>query len=136
MKLVLKRKYFTQKSTIGELYVDDKYFCDTLEDYDRFLESGGVKIAGKTAIPRGEYQVKMTMSARFGRVLPLLLDVPQFTGIRFHSGNTDNDTEGCILVGTKTSDDYIINSRKASDALNVLIANAIERGDDVTIEVT
>jgi hypothetical protein len=96
MKLLLKRVALKDTYTIGKLYVDGVFFCHTLEDTVR---PDGIKVYGETAIPDGIYKVIITMSARFKRKLPLLLDVPMFEGIRIHPGNTAVDTHGCILVG-------------------------------------
>ena len=106
------RKEFTQQSTIGELSVDGKFECYTLEDMVR-----PVKIKGMTAIPAGAYEVVVTFSERFQRLLPLLLNVPGFDGVRIHTGNTDLDTEGCILVGKVKKKDAIRSSKVAFDAL-------------------
>ena len=109
MNLLLKRIYKGDSYTIGKLYIDNEYFCDTLEDTVRTLPStcpGGnkceckEKVYGQTAIPKGIYKIVLSYSPKFKRILPLLIDVPHFSGIRIHSGNTDKDTEGCILVGT------------------------------------
>jgi hypothetical protein len=121
--LKLKRKIFTDNSTIGELYINGVFFCHTLEDKDRdtnknkYLEEG--KIYGQTAIPAGFYKVILNMSNRFKRILPLLINVEGFEGVRIHNGNTKKDTEGCILVGTwdgKTKD-FIGNSRVTTSKL-------------------
>ena len=98
MKLKLIREKFTAEYTLGSLYIDDKFFCYTVEDCDR-LSKGETKIAAKTAIPKGIYKVVLTMSNRFKKVLPLLVNVPQFEGVRIHNGNTAADSEGCIIVG-------------------------------------
>ena len=108
MKLLLKRLHKTENSTIGELYVDGKFECYTLEDKER-----EVKIKCETAIPKGEYKVIINLSNRFKILLPLLISVPNFEGVRIHPGNTNHDTEGCILVGTTRSKDFIGNSRIA-----------------------
>jgi hypothetical protein len=114
MKLVLKRFEYANTYTIGKLYIDDIYQCYTLEDVVR----KGPKVDGKTAIPAGTYSVIVDHSNRFNRDLPHILDVPGFTGVRIHSGNTSADTEGCILVGTTwTGGDFISNSKLAFDAL-------------------
>jgi hypothetical protein len=94
MELKVLRKELTARSTIGELHVDGKFECFTLEDAVR-----PVKIKGVTAIPAGAYEVVVNFSQRFQRPLPLLLNVPNFDGVRIHAGNTDADTEGCPLVG-------------------------------------
>lgn len=91
--------------TIGRLAINGIYFCDTLEPTWRDIGVGrpGRKVMGRTAIPEGRYPLVVTFSPRFKRWLPLLLNVPQFSGIRIHSGNTADDTEGCILPGLNTS---------------------------------
>lgn len=112
MNLTLIRKYPAPDCVIGELYIDDKFECFTLEDIERPL-----KIAGVTAIPRGHYEIVITFSARFGKPLPLLLNVPGFDGVRIHTGNTSSNTEGCLLVGKSRTNNSITQSR---DAFNVL----------------
>lgn len=108
MHLTLERKYFNEHSTVGELYIDGKFFCHILEDQDRGLDSGmsleqlkSMKVKGQTAIPTGCYEIKITYSPRFKVNMPLLLDVPAYSGIRMHVGNDDGDTEGCLLPGVK-----------------------------------
>jgi hypothetical protein len=114
MDLLLKRKWYTDRSTIGELWRDGTFECFTLEDVVR---PAGVKVPGRTAIPAGRYQVQVTFSNRFQRQMPLLLNVPNFAGVRIHCGNTDKDTEGCILVGRNRLTDAIGRSREAYAAL-------------------
>lgn len=112
MELKVTRKEFSKKSTIGELSIDGEFFCYTLEDVLR-----DVKIYGETCIPYGRYKVIINKSARFGIMMPLLIDVPGFEGVRIHAGNTDADTHGCILVGVTKSKDFIGSSRVAFNAL-------------------
>jgi hypothetical protein len=112
------------------LSVDGKTECFTCEDVER-----EVKIPGETAIPRGVYKVIITYSQRFKRDLPLLVDVPGFQGIRIHSGNTAEDTAGCILVGRTKMPDGVYDSRIAFERLLMKIEAAIDAGQDVTIEV-
>ena len=112
MKIEVKRLHRTDNSTIGELTIDGKFECYTLEDKER-----DVKIKGETAIPKGTYKVIINQSNRFKRLLPLLIGVPNFDGVRIHAGNSNHDTEGCILVGQNRSVDYITKSRKAFDSL-------------------
>ena len=112
MELKLKRLHKTDKSTIGELSIDGVFECYTLEDVER-----DVKVYSKTAIPKGEYKVIINQSNRFKKLMPLLLNVPNFEGVRIHSGNKAEDTEGCILVGQTRSLDFIGNSKKAYDKL-------------------
>ena len=109
MKLELKRVALRDTYTIGKLYIDGEYFCDTLEDKVRDLNKDGDlkdpgegKIKKETAIPYGTYKVIMDISTRFKRLMPLLLNVPEFQGIRIHAGNHEGHTEGCILVGKNT----------------------------------
>ena len=119
MKLELVRKVKTGESTIGTLSIDGVFQCYTLEDVVR----SGEKVWGQTAIPCGEYRVMLTMSPRFKRILPLIVDVPGFDGIRIHPGNTAKDTDGCILVGTSSGVDFIGSSRVAFEALYSKLQN-------------
>ena len=112
MVITVKRLYKTENSTIGEMLIDGVFECFTLEDKER-----PVKIKGETAIPKGTYRVIINESNRFKRLLPLLIDVPNFEGVRIHSGNSNHDTEGCILVGQNRNKNYIGQSRKAFDKL-------------------
>lgn len=120
MKLKLKRQDYSDSRTIGRLSIDGEDFCWTLEDAVRT----GPKVYGKTAIPAGTYAVKLTMSPRFARILPLLIDVPGFDGVRIHPGNTAADTEGCLLVGTGRTNDAITGSRAAFNALMARLEHA------------
>jgi len=113
MEIQVKRKIFTNKSTIGELSINGEFFCYTLEDKDRYLETGTEKIFGQTAIPRGKYNLILSFSNRFQKYLPELQNVPQFAGIRMHTGNKPEDTEGCLLVGKIKTKDMIFESGKA-----------------------
>jgi hypothetical protein len=124
MELELIRKTRTANSTISDLLIDGKFECFILEDIDRGLKKEmtlseliGKKIAGQTAIPTGRYEIAITFSERFQKQLPLLMDVPAFTGIRIHPGNTAADTEGCLLPGTNSLKDMVSNSRVAFNAL-------------------
>lgn len=104
--------------TIGRLYINGVRFCDTLEPPVRDLQADGSgKVAGKTAIPAGEYYVQVTQSPRFRRLLPLLLNVPHFSGVRIHAGNTVADTQGCILVGENRQVGKVLNSRQYEQLL-------------------
>jgi hypothetical protein len=108
MKIEIVRKEFTKFSTIGELFIDDEFFCYTLEDVVR-----EVKIPRETAIPYGHYEVITNYSVRFKRVMPLILNVPGYSGVRIHSGNTSANTEGCPLVGFTKDIDFVGQSKKA-----------------------
>lgn len=135
MKLLLVRDAYTLQSTLGKLYVDGNYQCETLEDCDRQLETGGDKVQDDTAIPRGTYKVTIDFSTRFGKDMPHVLDVPQFTGIRFHPGNSAYDTHGCVLVGLRRGSDYVSQSVVAFTQLYVKLDAAIEANKEVTLEV-
>ena len=119
IKLTLKRIALRSKYTIGKLYINGEYFCDTLEDTVRYIDlrTGKGKIKGETAIPYGTYKVILNVSPRFKRVLPRLLNVPFFEGVLIHSGNTHKDTEGCILVGENKQVGMVLNSRKYEQML-------------------
>jgi hypothetical protein len=134
MLLEVKRLYKKDTYTIGVLMVDGEKFSDTLEDKVRDLKSEK-KVYGETAIPAGKYKVVMSMSSKFKRVMPYLENVPQFTGIMIHPGNTIKDTLGCILVGENKKKGQLVNSRKYSDELNKRINEAIKRKEQVWIEV-
>jgi hypothetical protein len=117
MELRLQRRFLGKDYTIGSLYVDGEYFCDTLEDTDRGLtqdmpleEIRRIKIPHETAIPTGVYRVIVNMSPAKKRMLPRLLDVPGFSGILIHRGNTKSDSSGCILVGENKIKGKVINS--------------------------
>ena len=115
MDIKLRRFEFGTNYTVGKLYVDDVYFCFTLEDKVR---EPGVKVDGQTAIPYGTYPVIIDHSTHFNMDLPHVLNVPGFEGIRIHTGNTDADTEGCILVGTTwAGKDFVGNSKFAFEPL-------------------
>lgn len=133
MKLEIKREASNAVSTIGRLYVDGAFECYTCEDVER---EGQPKIHGQTAIPRGTYRVIVNMSTRFKRALPLLVDVPDFAGIRIHPGNNAADTEGCILPGRHLAGDGVSESRLAFEALFAKIRGAIADGDGVEIEIS
>ena len=119
MELVVQRIAQKQTYTIGRLYVDGERYCDTLEDKVRDINRNGVfdngekKVYGETAIPFGKYEIKMTFSPTFSQksaykafikngLMPEICNVPEFTGIRIHGGNTAADTFGCLLVGKNT----------------------------------
>lgn len=140
MKLTLKRIALRKTYTIGKLYIDDDYFCDTLEDAVRDLDKDGKfdngekKIKGKTAIPYGTYQVKWTYSPRFKKYTPQLMNVPSFEGIRIHSGNSSDHTEGCLLLGQNKKVGMVLNSKATIAKFYPIIKDACSKGK-VTIEI-
>lgn len=134
MKLILNRIFKNDEATIGELWVNDSYLCDTLEDK---IRPTGEKVYGKTAIPEGTYEVKLTYSPRFKKILPEILNVPNFSGIRIHTGNSSKDTEGCILVGTwdGEKEDWISDSKIAFNELMSLLQKAADNKEKVAITI-
>ena len=140
MKLTLKRIALRSTYTIGRLYVDGNYFCDTLEDAVRDLnkngkfDNGEKKVYAKTAIPYGTYEIKWTYSPRFKKYTPQLMNVPSFEGIRIHSGNSSTDTEGCLLLGENKKVGMVLNSRATINKFYPLIKKACSKGK-VTIEI-
>lgn len=134
MELTLNRIFLGTVATIGELWVNDSHLCDTLEDRVR---PEGEKVYGKTAIPEGTYEVKLTYSPRFKKILPEILNVPNFSGIRMHKGNQSSETEGCVLVGTwdGKKEDWISDSRKAFDELMSLLQEATDKKEPITITI-
>ena len=124
MKLTLKRIAKRTDYTIGRL-TDEKgeRICDTLEPTWRNYKGGELKVPRKSAVPEGTYPVVVTKSKKFGKYLPLLVGVPGFEGVRIHSGNTVNDTEGCILVGQNLIKGKVLLSRLTLEKLMRLIEN-------------
>lgn len=139
MLLEVKREPSAQGCTLGSLSVDGQFECFTLEDVVREVPEEAVetwKIPGETAIPSGTYEVIVNLSTRFGRLLPLLLNVPGFQGVRIHSGNAAADTEGCILVGGRRTDSEVLDSRLAFRSLFARIQTAITRNEPVHIRIS
>ena len=146
MNLELKRIFKGKDYTIGRLFIDGKYFCDTLEDPVRQLDSADDKIYSKTAIPAGKYKVSMSIvSPKYsirksynwcGGRLPRLLDVPFFEGILIHSGNTPDHTAGCILVGENKIKGQVINSMNTLKNLWVKLNVADEVGEEIWISIS
>jgi hypothetical protein len=152
MKLYLHRKYFRQDYTIGNLYIDGKYFCDVLEDTDRHLTTdlklsviSTLKVHGKTAIPTGTYNVVMTKSTHFSTrdwaqvyngMVPLLESVKGFDGVRIHPGNRAQDTEGCLLTGKNKVVGQLTDSKNTYLRLmDEYLWPAFVRKEDITITV-
>lgn len=124
MKLTLKRIAKRADYTIGRLEDENGVkICDTLEPTWRDYKGGELKVPRKSAVPEGTYPVVVTKSWKFGKYLPLLVGVPGFEGIRIHSGNTVNDTEGCILVGQNLIKGKVLLSRLTLEKLMRLIEN-------------
>lgn len=137
MTLRLVREPTIDGCTRGCLFVDGHFQCFTLEDAIREEAGQPVsawKVQNATAIPAGRYRMDITFSGRFRRLLPLLLDVPGFSGIRLHTGNTTADTEGCILVGRTRGDSRIGESRLAFEDLFPRLIAALDDGIWIAIE--
>lgn len=139
MEIKLVRIAFKETYTIGKLYVDGKYFCDVLEDVDRGLDSSmneseilKKKVKGQTAIPTGHYVINITYSPKYKRMMPLLLDVKGFSGIRIHSGNTSKDTEGCLIVGKNKKVGMVLESRDTYKRLFEMMQGE----KNITIDIT
>lgn len=143
MKLTLKRKFLGITYTIGDLLIDGKFFCNTIEDTVRGLpatcpytpKGQSCKCKGKiyaqTAIPAGTYKVTMQYSPRFKRKLPLLHNVHHFIGILIHSGNDESNSAGCLIVGNNTIKGKVTESRVTSDKLNAILSKETQ----ITIEI-
>mgnify|MGYP000788515249 CR=1 FL=1 len=134
MELKLNRIFLGSSATIGELYVDGEHIADTLEDRVR---PEGEKIYGKTAIPEGTYEMVLSYSPRFKKILPEILNVPNFTGIRIHCGNSSADSSGCILVGTwdGEKEDWVSDSKIAFNKLMSLLEEATNNKEKITITI-
>lgn len=123
MNITVKREIYTDKSTIGSLFIGDRFECYTLEDVVR-----PSKIKGETAIDAGKYEVIVNFSNRFQQPMPLLLNVPEFLGVRIHSGNYASHTEGCLLCGSGKGENAVWDSRKAYKKLFRSIQMGLEVG--------
>ena len=134
MKIILNRILLGAVATIGELFVNNNYISDTLEDRVR---PTGEKVYGETAIPAGTYEVKLTYSPKFKQILPEILNVPNFTGIRIHPLNRAEESEGCIGVGEWNGVDsnWISNSRVAFNKLMTKLQAATDKKEKITITI-
>lgn len=155
MELRLERTYKGPQYTIGHLYINNEFFCDTIEDVDRgitqdmpftntknntgyWTDKDGNKIQkvyGETAIPTGVYEITLTYSSKFKKILPILLKVNGFDGVRIHSGNTQKDSLGCIIVGENKAKGQVLNSRNTMNRLMPLLEKAIENKETIKISI-
>ena len=153
MQLTVKRSYRGSDYTVGHLYVDGKFFCDTMEDIDRGLNDRmpvtqikSIKVKGKTCIPYGTYVVSMnTVSPKYSNYskypyalfvkgkMPRVMDVPGFEGVLIHPGTTANDTEGCLLVGENKVKGKLINSQATWKRLCSVLLKAYNNKESITI---
>ena len=142
MEIRVKRIARKDGYTIGRMSLNNEYFCDTLEDTDRGLKSTmseeeilSKKRKGITAIPTGKYDVILTFSPKFKRVLPLLLNVKCYEGVRIHAGNSAEDTEGCLLVGENKAKGQVLNSRATLERLMSVLLECEKKKEKVTITI-
>lgn len=134
MYIIVNRIFKASTYTIGELSVNNKYLCDTLEDRVR---PEGEKVYGETAIPAGTYTVILSYSNRFKKTMPEILNVPNFSGIRIHCGNSSKDTEGCLLVGKwdGKTENWISDSKNSYNKLYSLLEEAFNKKENITITI-
>ena len=134
MKIEVNRIFKASNYTIGELSVNNNYVCDTLEDKVRV---DGEKVYAETAIPTGTYTLVLSYSNRFKKVMPEILNVPNFSGIRIHCGNSSKDTEGCLLVGKwdGKTENWISDSKNSYNKLYPLLEEAFNKKETITITI-
>ena len=142
MEIKLIRKYYQTKYTIGRLYINNRFFSDCLEPPSQHLTERcsmdtiqNAKNKGYRAIPTGRYRILITRSPRFGRWLPLLMNVKGFEGIRIHPGNKPEDTQGCILPGFNRRKGYVLDSTRCVLTLVKMMTEAMEKGEKVFVKV-
>lgn len=141
MKITLKRIALRDTYTIGKMYINDVYFCDTIEDKVRDLnkngkfDNGEKKVMSETAIPYGTYTIIVNKSPKFKRNLPRLLNVPSFEGVLIHRGNTAADSAGCILVGENTKVGKVLNSTKYEIELVKILTEVQNNKETITISI-
>lgn len=138
MLLTVLREPSENGATISEMLLDGAPECFVLEDEVREIPGKPVaewKIPGKTAIPKGKYRVVLTHSNRFKRVLPELLNVPGYSGVRIHAGNSAVDTDGCLLVGQERGSSTITKSRDALLELMAALQEVMDQGETVWVEI-
>lgn len=141
-QIVVERKYYKEKYTIGNMFLEGEWFCNTLEDKDRGLsqtlslsQNKKLKVYAQTAIPKGTYEVKIHFWAKYRINVPILLKVPAFEGILIHNGVNQNHTAGCILVGLNTIPGQLTSGKKYMTELTSRIQAALNEGKKVMIEV-
>jgi hypothetical protein len=142
MKLELKRIALKPNYTIGKLFINGTYYCDTIEDKVIDLNKNGKfddglsKVMHQTAIPYGTFKVVVNYSPKFKRELPRLLDVPYFEGILIHNGNDQNSSSGCIIVGENKTVGKVTNSTFYMNNLTARIKDAQNKGETITITIS
>ena len=153
MKLLLKRIYTCSTYTIGNLYIDNVYVCDTLEDTDRMLDDSmkeekilSIKIKDQTAIPTGTYNILMNVvSPKYSKKqyylnvcngkVPRLDNVKGYAGVLMHVGNYAKDTSGCILLGYNRQKGAVLDSKKAFEKVYKILKAAYDNGKKIDITI-
>ena len=135
INLRLEREYYNENFTLGRLYVDDVYECDTLEPRWRDYAGGDKKVKGESAIPEGRYKMFMRSNGRHHFTVPQLMDVPMFNAIQIHPGNTFKDTQGCILVGINHKNLRVCDSVATFSKLFYKLEKAVKLGKQMWIEI-
>lgn len=144
MHIIIHRRWPKADYTISEVYIDgEKQHYNCLEDTDRGLtqqmseaEIASIKVKGQTAIPRGTYRCIHTYSPKYKRKMPLLDNVPGFEGIRIHAGNSNKDTEGCLIFGKNDRKGWVSNSKHYTGQLTDRLKEAWARGEGCTVTIT
>lgn len=142
MELILDRKWCQPSYSIGRLYIDGQFFSNTLEDKDRGLTQSmneadikKIKVYGETAIPKGTYTIVINYSNKFKRMMPQIMDVKGFNGVRIHEGNTAKDSLGCILVGDNKVTGKVLNSKSTYNKLFSKLKAASSKGEKITLTI-
>lgn len=142
MRIEIVRRWLKNDYTIDILMIDGKVFCDCLEDTDRGIANdmpwdyiASKKVYGKTAIPTGEYKCTYKYSPSFKRKMLYIDDIPCFTNVMFHYGNTPSDTLGCILLGSNTMRGMVLDSRKTIEKFNKLVEETLKKGEEITLGI-
>ena len=139
MEIKVIRNILMNDYTIGKLYIDDVYICDTIEDRCRKIEKKEDKVYGRTAIPHGRYPVILDYSPKYSKMMPHILDVPYFSGIRIHCGNSDEDSLGCLIVGEYVpgvAGGWVSNSKLAYSKVFDKIKQASDKGERIFITIS
>ena len=138
MEIKVIRNVLTSEYTVGELYIDSVFYCHTIEDRYRKIQKKEDKIYGVTAIPCGSYPVVLDFSSKYSKMMPHILDVPYFSGIRIHSGNSDEDSLGCLIVGDYcpgVAGGWLKNSRIAYSKVFEKLQQASDKSERIFITI-
>lgn len=128
MKLTIVRINYNDKTTIGRLYINNEFFCYTLEDKVR---PKGVKVYGETAIPSGKYKVIVSYSPKFKKLLPEILNVPMFSGIRMHGGNSSINSSGCVILAKELIDENNVRGNMTEELIKKLQSKKEEHSIEI-----